>query len=73
MALRALRRYHSRRMKAKAKRYYPDWPKAYKVADYLACCSCWMCGNRRRTQKGKERLTWQEHVALLRYHEGLNE
>nr|DAV24973.1 MAG TPA: hypothetical protein [Caudoviricetes sp.] len=25
-------------------------------------CSCWMCGNRRRTQKGSERLTIQERV-----------
>jgi hypothetical protein len=33
MALRALRRYHSRRMKTKAKRVYPDWPRSYKVAD----------------------------------------
>jgi len=74
MARRALRRFHSRRMKAKAKRVYPDWPKSYKVADYLACCSCYCCGNiRRRPMKASEKLTRQEQLALLRYHEGLNE
>jgi len=75
MALRALRRYHSRRMKAKAKRVYPDWPRSYKVADYLACCSCSMCRNVRRQQfrPAWERLTWQERNALLRYREGLEE
>lgn len=28
-------------------------------------CSCPMCGNPRRTAKGKERLTMQERKALL--------
>jgi hypothetical protein len=28
-------------------------------------CSCFMCGNYRRTQKGKKRLTLQERRALL--------
>jgi len=28
-------------------------------------CSCLMCGNYRRTQKGKERLTLQERRASL--------
>jgi hypothetical protein len=74
MALRALRRYHSRRMKAKAKRVYPDWPKSYKVADYIHCCSCYMCCNvRRRSMKASEKLTRQEQLAILRHREGLEE
>lgn len=47
------------RMKAKAVRVYPHEPKA-KQAEYLAVCSCWLCGNPRRSQKSQERLTIQE-------------
>lgn len=35
------------RMKAKARRVRPDQPKAVWAADYLAVCSCAMCGNPR--------------------------
>lgn len=28
-------------------------------------CSCWMCGNRRRYNKGKDKLTRQERAELL--------
>jgi len=45
-------------MKAKARRLYPHDGKA-KAADYLAVCSCWMCGNPRRRGK-TERFTLQE-------------
>lgn len=75
MALRALRRYHSRRMKAKAKRIYPSWPKSYKAADQLQICSCPMCCNMRRNPwlSAREKLTWQERDALLLYREGLED
>lgn len=75
MALRALRRYHSRRMKAKAKRIYPWWPKNYKAADQLQICSCTMCCNPRHScwNSGTNKLTWQERNALLLYREGLDE
>lgn len=52
------------RMKVKAARIYPNEPKA-KQADYLAVCSCWMCGNPRRMLKGTERITVQERRADL--------
>lgn len=47
------------RMKAKARRIYPHDTKA-KMAEHLAVCSCWMCGNPRRTGKGDEHLTLAE-------------
>ncbi len=39
------------RMEAKARRIYPDQPKAVWRADYLASCSCALCGNPRRVWK----------------------
>ena len=76
---RALRRYHSARMKAKAKRYfrqqeqrmdstYPkEWEdRAARFADHLKSCSCWMCGNPRHYYKGNEKLTVQEILANIR-------
>ncbi len=54
------------RMKARAVRLYPEKPKAVFWAEYLAPCSCWMCGNQRRTEKPKNALTRQEHVCVLR-------
>ena len=45
---RARRRHDRARMVARAMRVYP-WAKApQKLADNLAVCSCWMCGNPRR-------------------------
>ena len=44
---RARRRQDRARMVARAKRYLPD--RRYQwLADNLASCSCWMCGNPRR-------------------------
>jgi len=46
------------RMRAKARRVYPHDHKA-KLAEHLAVCSCWMCGNPRHLAK-THRLTMQE-------------
>jgi hypothetical protein len=45
-------------MQAKARRIYNHDPKA-RAAEYMAVCSCWMCGNPRRHAKS-DRLTLQE-------------
>lgn len=45
---RARRRRDLDRMKAKARRVYPDVPKAPHWADYLAVCSCYVCNPHRR-------------------------
>ena len=59
------RRRDALRMKAKARRIYPDRPKAHYWADRLAVCSCAMCGNPRHVWKG-EAETVQERKARLR-------
>jgi hypothetical protein len=46
------------RMRAKARRVYPNDAQG-RMAEHLAACSCWMCGNPRRFAKG-ERLTVRE-------------
>lgn len=48
MFSRAERRHHLARMKAKAKRVYPDNYKAIKYANHLKVCSCFLCGNARK-------------------------
>jgi hypothetical protein len=58
---RSRRRADLARMKAKARKLYPHDHQA-KAADYLAVCSCAMCGNPRRYEKS-ERLTMQERRA----------
>lgn len=58
---RALRRHQKARVKAKARRIYPH-DRAAKSADYLAVCSCWMCGNPR---KWYGEPTMQERKASL--------
>lgn len=58
------RRRDSERMKAKARRIYPDRPKAHYWADRLAVCSCAMCGNPRHVWKDG-RWTLQERRADL--------
>ena len=45
---RARRRRDLDRMKVKARRLYPDQPRAARYADHLAVCSCYACGNPRR-------------------------
>lgn len=40
-------------MKAKARRVYPDWPKAAWYADTLHACSSFCCGNPRKWFKQK--------------------
>ena len=59
------RRRDAQRMKAKARRIYPDRPKAHYWADRLAVCSCALCGNPRHVWKG-EAQTLQERRATLR-------
>ena len=43
----ARRRHDAERMKAKARRLYPH-DKTAKLANHLAACSCYMCGNPRK-------------------------
>jgi hypothetical protein len=57
------RRRDLQRMKARARRIRPHDPKA-KQAEYLATCSCWMCGNPRHRAK-TERLTLPERKAAM--------
>ncbi|KJR63169.1 hypothetical protein VY88_23780 [Azospirillum thiophilum] len=45
---RARRRQDWARMVARARRFYPDQDIPQQLADNLAVCSCWMCGNPRR-------------------------
>lgn len=45
---RARRRRDLERMKAKARRVYPDVPQAPKWADHLAVCSCALCSRSRK-------------------------
>lgn len=44
---RARRRRDLARMKAKARRVYPDKPQATKWVDHLAVCSCFVCNHSR--------------------------
>lgn len=59
------RRRDALRMKAKARRVYPNKAKAHYWADRLAVCSCAMCGNPRHVWKG-ESQTLQERKAAMR-------
>ena len=40
--------------------------RAHFYRDTTTPCSCWMCGNRRRHEKGREKLTRQERQQDLR-------
>lgn len=53
------RRRDALRMKARSLRVRP-WDAQARAADYLKVCSCWMCGNPRRTEKPNGALTLQE-------------
>ncbi len=44
---RALRRHHKARMKAKARRIFPDDPEAHHLADHMAFCRGMCCRNPR--------------------------
>ncbi|PWC48404.1 hypothetical protein [Azospirillum sp. TSA6c] len=46
--MRARRRHDRARMVAKVRRILPWADVPQKVADNMAVCSCWMCGNPRR-------------------------
>lgn len=59
---RARRRRDAERMKGKARRVRPNSSYPERLADHLAVCSCWMCGNPRRFL-GEP--TIQERRALL--------
>lgn len=50
-AKRALRRAHKVRMRKRAAKAYPEVAPeiAARWADHMRMCSCWMCGNRRRS------------------------
>lgn len=47
---RVKRRRDKARMKKRAKKVYPWWDEAYKVADHIKLCSCFMCCNRRKIE-----------------------
>lgn len=59
---RSLRRHHAARLK-KARRFYwgrdirQDAKALCKIVDTPTPCSCWLCGNPRRTVN---EVTWQE-------------
>ena len=59
---RGWRRHHRRRMICRAAAVYGE-NQAPRLADHLKSCSCWMCGNRRKYSKGRERLTLVERRA----------
>ncbi len=52
------------RMKKKARRLYPHNEHGT-LADNLAHCSCWMCGNPRKFFKGKYKYSLQEMKHML--------
>ena len=63
---RALRRHQKARVKAKARRIYPH-DRTAKSADYLAVCSCWMCGNPRKWSGEptlQERKAWLDEAGM---------
>lgn len=63
---RALRRNQKAKVKAKARRIYPH-DRAAKAADYLAVCSCWMCGNPRKWYGEptlQERKAWLDEAGM---------
>ncbi len=61
---RSRRRADLDRMKARARRFYPEAPCPERLANNLkATSSCRCCGNPRRMEKGVERLTVQERRA----------
>jgi hypothetical protein len=62
---RSRRRADLARMKAKARRVYPEMPHPEKVANHLKPMSwCRCCSNPRRWRHGPERFTMQERRAL---------
>lgn len=63
MKKRLRRRVDLKRMKAKAVRLYGR-KVSEKLADHLAACSCWMCGNPR---KWHGELTMQERRFLCEW------
>lgn len=64
MSERQRTRAERRQFKLKAKRHaekiFGNDRKPYRLADNMKSCSCWMCQNPRRSQKGSEKLTIQE-------------
>ena len=57
---RAERRLFKSRAKQRAEKVFGGDRKSYRFADNMKSCSCWMCQNPRRSQKGSEKLTIQE-------------
>ena len=64
---RAMRRHHHNRLKRKRKTYYDlfDDEENYILSETPAPCSCWLCGNPRKTFKEK---TVQEKRADVDMH-----
>jgi hypothetical protein len=74
MKKRALRRHHLKRMKKKAIKVFRSlgysqdrWAVEHgtKIANHMQCCSCMVCGNLRRTESGKNKLTRGERNIML--------
>ena len=72
---RAERRFHSQRLKKKARKIAKnnwgfaekDLKRAEKLADHLKSCSCSMCCNSRRRESFDASITKQEYDAYLSY------
>lgn len=66
--IRALRRYHRKRMIAKAVRVRPHAPVPGKIADNLQVCSGRCCGNERHwegpTMQERRALSSPDHATL---------
>lgn len=64
--MRAIRRHHKSRMKAKARRLYPACKRPERYADNLTACSCPMCGHRRKwrgpTMQERRRVQLKAHL-----------
>jgi hypothetical protein len=64
---RAERRHQKQRMKQRARRIYPDCPRAERAADNLTLCSGRCCGNPRKWFKEKTRQELKDERATTEF------
>jgi len=62
---RALRRAYKDKMRSKARKLYKDNANPDLMADHLAACSCWMCGNPRK-YFNQDTLAEVKHLDLFK-------
>jgi len=67
---RSIRRHHRERLKKKRQNYYTAAGSLHIVEDTPCVCSCYMCGNLRKSTGER---TPQEDMNDLKYKEGLEE